>query len=109
MPDVKLVIPEAWITEWNVLFVIPSPYGDQAKAAARANKVLAEWDYPITLNATTFRRARRVLWVDPAVIADEQWPASGYSSERVEGWVKVYRIDLDNLPADGENRRQDHA
>lgn len=104
MPEVKLTIPDAWVTEWNVLFVVPSPYGDMTKAADHANKVLAEWGYPVVLNATTFRRNRETRWVDPAVIAEEEWPDSGYSSEPVEGWVKVYRIDLDDLARGGENR-----
>lgn len=100
MPDVKLTIPDAWITEWNVLFVVPS---DPAKAAERANVVLSELDYPITMTAWDFRPASIRRWVDPAVIADEQWPDSGYSDEPVDGWVKVYRIDLDTLATDREN------
>lgn len=103
MPDVKLTIPDAWITEWNVLFVVAPHYGDHAKAAERANVVLAEWGYPITVTPWDFRSASIRRWVDPAVIADEQWPDSGYSDEPVDGWVKVYRIDLDNLVTDREN------
>lgn len=97
MPDVKLTIPDAWVTEWNVLFVVPSAYGDLRKAADAANAILAEWDYPITLSPSDFRPKGIRRWVDPAVICDEQWPNSGFSSEPVEGWVKVYRIDLDDL------------
>lgn len=98
MPDMKLTIPDAWVTEWNVLFVVASPYGDVTKAAEHANAVLAEWEYPIVLSPADFRPKSIRRWVDPAVIAEETWPDSGYSTELVDGWVKVYRIDLDDLP-----------
>lgn len=97
MPDQNLTIPDAWITEWNVLFVIASPDGDQAPAVEHANKVLAEWDYPIVFDPHTFRENWTLKWVDPAVIAEESWPESGWSTDPVEGWVKIYRVDLDNL------------
>lgn len=103
MPDVKVTIPDAWITEWNFLFVVPSAYGNLQKAADDANAVLAEWDYPITLTPSDFRSKDIRRWVDPAVIADENWPDSGYSTEPVDGWVKLYRIDLDNLPEGEKN------
>lgn len=107
MPDVKLTIPDAWVTEWNVLFVVASPYG-VTKAAEHANAILTEWDYPMTLKPSDFLPKSIRRWVDPAVIADETWPDSRYSTELVEGWVKVYRIDLDDFTADVENRGHDH-
>ncbi|WP_449408814.1 hypothetical protein [Microbacterium maritypicum] len=97
MPDLKITIPDAWVTEWNVLFVVPSANGDPQKAADTANSILAEWDYPITLTPSDFRPASIRRWVDPAVIAKEAWSDSSYSLEPVNGWVKVYRVDLDDF------------
>ena len=98
MPDVKLTIPDAWVTEWNVLFVVAPAYGNVTKAAQAANAILSEWDYPIVLSPTDFHAASIRRWVDPRVIAEETWPDSGYSTEPVDGWVKVYRLDLDAPP-----------
>lgn len=103
MPDVKLTIPDAWITEWNVLFVVAPPHS-KTQTLGAANATLAEWDYPIVLDPITFRNNSQKKWVDPAIIADESWPDSGWSTEPVLGWVKVYRIDLDDLSADVEIR-----
>jgi hypothetical protein len=106
MPDVNLTIPDAWVTERNVLFVIASPDGDQMPAVEHANKVLDGWDYPITFDVNTFRENWIIEWVDPAIITEESWPESGWSTEPVDGWVKVYRIVLDDLSAGVENRGQ---
>lgn len=98
MSQVK--IPDAWITEWNVLFVIPSARDDWGRASQSANAVLAEWDYPIQITPGDLRDHAESRWVDPAVIEQETWPDSGYSPERVDGWVEVYRVDIEDLPTE---------
>ncbi|WP_447948247.1 hypothetical protein [Microbacterium maritypicum] len=96
----KITIPDAWITERNYLFVVPSVYGDVSMAAEHANAILSAWDYPITLTPSDFLPKSIRRWVDPTVIANESWPVASYSKEPVDGWVKLYVIDLDDFEPD---------
>lgn len=94
---VTVEVPDAWISEDNVLYLVhPHPVGLNV-LAERANSVLAEWEYPHRFNESTFLSARERLWVDPAFIMSEQWPKGAVLREARKGWVRVLRVDLDAL------------
>lgn len=100
MAEVEVEIPDSWITEWNVLYVIARTYERPERLAERANASLAEWDYPFRLTPLDFWPARLdVLWVDPAHIAEEQWPTSAFTRNREQGagWIRVLRFDLEEI------------
>lgn len=92
---ITIEVPDAWVNEDNVLFLVHRHPVGLPVLAERANQELAEWDYPHRFNASTLLAARQVLWVDPAFIMSEQWPKSAVSSDPRDGWVRVLRIDLD--------------
>lgn len=98
--SVTIEVPDAWISEYNILYLVHQhPVGLPA-LAERANRELADWDYPHRFNASTLLAAREVLWVDPAFIMSERWPTSAVARELRDGWVRVLRVDLDSAEPD---------
>lgn len=93
--SITIEVPDAWISEDNVLYLVHHHPVGMPALAERANRELAEWDYPHRFNASTLLAARERLWVDPAFIMSEVWPKSAVTREYREGWVRVLRIDLD--------------
>ncbi len=94
-------IPDAWITDENVLYVVPKEHETTQENAARANVALAEWNSSVRLTARNFWPSQsEVLYVDPAQIGQQRWPASACTRTRVTGWVRVMRFDLGGIAPD---------
>ncbi len=97
--NITIEVPDAWVSEYNVLYLVHQhPVGLPA-LAERANRELENSNYPHRFDASTLLAARERLWVDPAFIMSEQWPKSAVSREQRGGWVRVLRIDLDSADA----------
>lgn len=105
--SLTIEVPDAWITEYNVLFLIHRTYVGLPVLAERANRELEDWNYPHRFDASSLLAARERLWVDPAFIMSEVWPQSAVSREKREGWVRVLRVDLDAV--DPGSNEQGHA
>lgn len=93
--SITIEVPDAWISEYNVLYLVHQHPVGLTALTERANRELAEWDYPHRFDASTLLAARERLWVDPAFIMSEVWPKSAVAREQREGWVRILRIDLD--------------
>lgn len=102
--NVSIEVPDAWISEYNVLYLVHQHPVGLPVLAERANRELEMWDYPHRFTASTLLAARRVLYVDPAFIMSEQWPKSAVERERRDGWVRVLRIDLEAVGPESEGQ-----
>lgn len=102
MAEITLTVPDAWVyADDDVLFVVAArgaggPGYDQL--AIQANRALEEQGYEERLSWSWFNRSTGIVYVDPAYLLAEQWPASVVSDTAKDGWVKLYRFDISELP-----------
>jgi hypothetical protein len=99
--EVKITLPNAWITEDGVLFMRSYTYAPLQKVFENSNKALEESGYEERIGLHNFRPPFPRVWVDPAYVAAERWPESAVATERTEGWVCLYRVDVEALAALG--------
>lgn len=113
MSNVTLTLPDAWITEDGALFIVAKVYAPMTRVFEAGNKALEENGYDERISFANVRPPYGRCWVDPAYVAAEQWPDSAVSTVAVPGWVKLHRIDIEDLEShapstpeqpEGENR-----
>lgn len=110
MARVVLEIPDVWVSEDAVLYCVAYPNGellhrDWGEFIKKANAVLRDANYEDRLVLTPLdippiHNGWEKVWVSPAYIATENWPKTSVSRFRMDDWVMLWRIDLEQLGGD---------
>ncbi|MGV8912216.1 MAG: hypothetical protein ACOH14_06310 [Rhodoglobus sp.] len=90
-------IPQAWVFEDLALFVVAPVLRALPHLVELGNEALAEACLDLRLDTGVVRSSAATVWVDPACVAEERWPDSSVSTVEVDGWVRLLRIELDDL------------
>lgn len=89
-------VPEAWITDRNILFILVQPFTSPMYDAA--DKVLEEYSYELRINRTAPLWTWPAIYVNPQIIPTGSWPPSAVSEFPVTDWAKLLWINLEDLP-----------
>lgn len=94
---IMLKIPESWVSEDGVLFMVSHVYRPLRRIFEDANRALEENGYEVQISDKNFRPPYPKVWVDPAYVMAELWPNSAVSTQKVEGWVGLFMVSVEEL------------
>jgi len=98
LAKVAVELPQAWVFEDVALFVVAPVFKLVHSLIEIGNDALAEAFLDLRLDASVAHSsAASTVWVDPAYVAAERWPDSAVSKSAVDGWVRLWRIDLEAI------------
>lgn len=98
MKEVTVKIPDAWVND-GVLFAVAPSGVLVTKVFDAGNKALEEGCYDERIGFKNVRPPYPRVWVDPAYVGTEHWPESAVCEQNVDGWVRLWRIDIEELGA----------